>query len=152
MARGEQLLVVCLCAAWCDTCGEFRAALTDQRAVVLDVQPDETDVAALGAEVADALGDADREHLNDEQYLGLQNHLIEHPDAGAVIRETAGVRKVRWRSGGKGKSGGVRVIYNWVTMDEQIFFRTIYGKSQKEDLTSQDLRDISKLLEELTNG
>lgn len=92
-----------------------------------------------------------RDHLDDEEYRGLQAHLIEHPDAGAVIRETGGVRKVRWRSRGKGKSGGVRVIYYWVKADEQIFFLTIYGKSQKEDLTSQDLRKISKLLEELTN-
>ena len=93
-----------------------------------------------------------REYLDDEQYRGLQAHLVEHPDAGALIRETGGVRKVRWRSSGKGKSGGVRVIYYWVRADEQIFFLTIYGKSRKEDLTSQDLRKIAKLLEELTNG
>ena len=36
-----------------------------------------------------------REHLNDEQYRGLQAHLVEHPDAGALIRETGGVRKGR---------------------------------------------------------
>ena len=93
-----------------------------------------------------------REHLDDEEYRGLQIHLIEHPDAGAVIRGTGGVRKVRWRSGGKGKSGGVRVIYYWLNADEQIFLLTIYGKSEKEDLSSQDLRKIARLLEELGNG
>ena len=93
-----------------------------------------------------------REHLDDEEYRGLQIHLIEHPDAGAVIRGTGGVRKVRWRSGGKGKSGGVRVIYYWLKADEQIFLLTIYGKSEKEDLSSQDLRKIARLLEELSNG
>ena len=50
------------------------------------------------------------EYLNDDEYRGLQNHLIERPDVGAVIRGSGGVRKARWAAGGKGKSGGVRVI------------------------------------------
>ncbi len=91
-------------------------------------------------------------HLDDEQYRALQTHLIERPDAGAVIRGTGGVRKVRWRIAGKGKSGGVRVIYYWMKSDEQIFFLTIYGKSEKEDLTPRDLRRIERLLEELNDG
>ena len=92
------------------------------------------------------------DHLDDEEYRGFQVHLIERPDAGAVIRGTGGIRKVRWRAGGKGKSGGVRVIYYWIKTDEQIFLLTIYGKSEKEDLTAQDLRKIAKLLEDLSNG
>jgi mRNA-degrading endonuclease RelE of RelBE toxin-antitoxin system len=92
------------------------------------------------------------DHLDDEEYRSLQAYLIERPEAGAVIRETGGARKVRWRAGGKGKSGGVRVIYYWMKADEQIFFLTIYGKSEKEDLTSKDLRRIAKLLEDLSNG
>ena len=55
------------------------------------------------------------DYLSDDEYRRLQNHLIAHPDAGAVIRATGGVRKVRWGAGGKGKSGGVRVIYYWAT-------------------------------------
>lgn len=50
-------------------------------------------------------------YLKDEDYRGLQSHLIKSPDAGAVIRGSGGVRKVRWGAGAKGKSGGVRVIY-----------------------------------------
>ena len=92
------------------------------------------------------------DHLDDEQYRTLQAYLIERPDAGAVIRGTGGVRKVRWRARGKGKSGGVRAIYYWMKADEQIFFLTIYGKSEKEDLTAQDLRKIARLFEDLSNG
>lgn len=91
-------------------------------------------------------------YLHDEEYRRLQNHLVGQPDAGAIIRGSGGVRKVRWSSRGKGKSGGVRVIYYWAKSDEQTFFLAIYGKSEKENLSAGDLRKIVKLLEELLNG
>ncbi|OGA52754.1 MAG: transcriptional regulator [Betaproteobacteria bacterium RIFCSPLOWO2_12_FULL_62_13] len=89
------------------------------------------------------------DYLSDEEYRGLQNFLIERPDAGAVIQRSGGVRKVRWAAGGKGKSGGVRVIYYWVRADDQIFLLTLYGKSEKEDLSAAELKRIVKLIEEL---
>ena len=90
-------------------------------------------------------------YLKDEDYRQLQSHLIKIPDAGAVIRGSGGVRKVRWGVGAKGKSGGVRVIYYWVNADEQILFLTIYGKSEKADLSAADLKRVVRMLEELTN-
>ncbi len=90
-------------------------------------------------------------YLSDDEYRRLQNHLIEHPDAGAVIRNSGGVRKVRWRAGGKGKSGGVRVIYYWAKADDQTFFLTLYDKGEKENLSATDLKRVVKLLEELAN-
>jgi|SRR3989304_1199244 len=89
------------------------------------------------------------DYLGDDEYRGLQNYLIERPDAGAVIQRSGGVRKVRWASGGKGKSGGVRVIYYWLKADDQIFLLTLYGKSEKEDLSAAELKRIVKLIEEL---
>ncbi len=91
-------------------------------------------------------------YLKDEDYRGLQNHLIKSPDAGALIRGSGGVRKVRWGAGAKGKSGGVRVIYYWVNADDQILLLTIYGKNEKADLSATDLKRVVRLLEELTNG
>lgn len=70
------------------------------------------------------------DYLTDEDYRRLQNHLVAHPDAGKVIRASGGMRKVRWQSGGKGKSGGLRVIYYW----------------------ARDLKRIGKMLEEIANG
>jgi hypothetical protein len=90
-------------------------------------------------------------YLSDDEYRLLQNHLIEHPDAGDVIRGSGGVRKVRWASRGKGKSGGVRVIYYWAKADEQTFFLTLYGKGEKDNLNAADLKRVVRLLEELTN-
>lgn len=92
------------------------------------------------------------DYLSDNEYRQLQNHLIEHPDAGAIIRASGGVRKVRWRAGGKGKSGGVRVIYYWVTADQQILLLTLYGKGEREDLSAADLKRVVKLLAEITDG
>ncbi len=92
------------------------------------------------------------DYLDDEEYRRLQVHLMKQPDAGAVIRGSGGVRKVRWGSRGKGKSGGLRVIYYWVTAEDQIVMLTIYGKGEKEDLSVADLKRIVKLVEESTNG
>ena len=88
-------------------------------------------------------------YLSDEEYRGLQNYLIERPEAGAIIRTSGGVRKVRWAAGGKGKSGGVRVIYYWITADDQIVLLTLYGKGDQEDLTAAELKRIVKLIEDL---
>ena len=93
-----------------------------------------------------------RDYLSDDEYRQLQSYLIEHPDAGAIIRNSGGVRKIRWRSGGKGKSGGIRVIYFWAKADDQTFFLTLYGKGEQENLSAGDLKRVVKLLEELANG
>lgn len=92
------------------------------------------------------------DYLSDDEYRSLQCHLITHPDAGALIRGSGGVRKVRWRAGGKGKSGGIRVIYYWAKAVDQIFMLTIYGKGEKADLSAADLKRVTRLLGEITNG
>jgi hypothetical protein len=91
-------------------------------------------------------------YLADEEYRALQNHLIAHPGSGAIIKGSGGVRKIRWRSRGKGKSGGVRVIYYWALAEHHIFMLTLYGKSEKEDLSSADLRVIVRLLTGMKDG
>jgi mRNA-degrading endonuclease RelE of RelBE toxin-antitoxin system len=89
------------------------------------------------------------DYLSDEEYRGLQSYLIAHPDAGPVIKASGGVRKIRWRSGGKGKSGGIRIIYYWAKAANQVFLLTMYRKGEKEDLSSADLEKIVRLLAEL---
>lgn len=51
--------------------------------------------------------------LPDDVYSSLQLALMFRPEAGAVIPGGAGLRKIRWSLPGKGKRGGVRVIYYW---------------------------------------
>lgn len=89
--------------------------------------------------------------LADEEYRLLQKFLAEHPDAGAIIRGSGGLRKVRWQSCGKGKSGGVRIIYYWLRAQERIHLLLIYGKADKENLTPRDLSRVRALLAEIDN-
>lgn len=51
------------------------------------------------------------DYLSEEEYLALQIHLLRYPDSGNIVRGSGGIRKLRWAARGKGKSGGVRVIY-----------------------------------------
>lgn len=51
------------------------------------------------------------DYLTDEEYLGLQSFLVGNPDAGPVVPGSGGVRKLRWAVAGRGKRGGIRVIY-----------------------------------------
>jgi mRNA-degrading endonuclease RelE of RelBE toxin-antitoxin system len=51
------------------------------------------------------------DYLNEEDYAQLQNALIKDPKAGDLIPGSGGVRKLRWRVAGRGKRGGIRVIY-----------------------------------------
>jgi len=51
------------------------------------------------------------DYLSDDEYFGLQNFLLQNPESGKVVPGSGGIRKVRWAMSGRGKSGGVRVIY-----------------------------------------
>jgi mRNA-degrading endonuclease RelE of RelBE toxin-antitoxin system len=85
--------------------------------------------------------------LSDEEYRGLQGYLMERPDAGDIIRGSGGIRKLRWAAKGKGKSGGVRVIYYWAKAPEQIYLLTMYGKSERADIDRATLKRIAAKLE-----
>jgi len=84
------------------------------------------------------------DYLTDEEYLALQEHLCEQPDAGDLIRGSGGVRKLRWSRQGSGKSGGVRVCYYARTKAGQILMLVIYAKSARGSI----LGDVLKALKE----
>lgn len=73
------------------------------------------------------------------------NYIARNPEAGDLIPGTGGVRKVRWGSKNKGKSGGVRVIYYFYDELSPIFLLTAYGKGEKENLTAEQKKQISAL-------
>ncbi len=90
---------------------------------------------------------ADR--VSDEDYRQLQLTLIENPEYGSLISGGGGLRKVRIKASGRGKSGGARVIYYWFVDDHQIFFLDVYSKNEKSDLTKRELRELVTILKEL---
>jgi len=87
------------------------------------------------------------EYLSEEEYLGLQSFLLQYPEAGKVVPKSGGVRKVRWAMSGKGKSGGVRVIYFFKKQDSEIWLLTIYSKNEMENIPAHTLRQIAKEIE-----
>lgn len=76
--------------------------------------------------------------------------LCLNPEAGDVIPGTGGFRKMRWsdRRRGKGKRGGLRIIYFYFPSDEQIWLLTIYGKDEAEDLTSKQKRILKNAIDQ----
>jgi mRNA-degrading endonuclease RelE of RelBE toxin-antitoxin system len=87
-------------------------------------------------------------YLSHDEYLGLQTFLLRYPDSGDIIRGTGGVRKLRWRLAGKGKRGGLRVIYYWQVKADEIWLLTVYGKSERESIPAHILK---KIAEEIRN-
>ena len=86
-------------------------------------------------------------YLSDDEYLGLQSFLLQYPESGKVVRGSGGVRKVRWAMAGKGKSGGVRVIYYFKKQDDEIWLLTIYSKNEVKSIPAHVLRQIAKEIE-----
>jgi len=78
--------------------------------------------------------------LADDEYRLLQAELVRDPKAGATIRGTGGLRKVRWSAPGRGKRGGVRVIYFWAAKRQILLMLLIYGKNEQDDLTAEQRR------------
>ena len=87
------------------------------------------------------------ELLSDDEYAEFQEHLANNPLAGAVIQQTGGLRKIRWSVQGKGKRGGVRVIYYHVTADSQIRLLLIYKKGIQDTLTTDQKKILRQLNE-----
>ena len=85
--------------------------------------------------------------LSDDEYLAFQKYLADNPLVGDVLQQTGGLRKVRWSSQGKGKRGGVRVIYYYVTSASQIRLLLIYKKGIQDDLTSDQRKLVRQLNE-----
>jgi mRNA-degrading endonuclease RelE of RelBE toxin-antitoxin system len=85
--------------------------------------------------------------LSDDSYAEFQRFLAKQPDAGDVIQGTGGLRKIRWVAHGKGKRGGVRVIYFHVSARQQIRMLLIYRKGVKDDLTASEKKVLRALNE-----
>ena len=89
-----------------------------------------------------------RRLLDPESYRLLQLRLVAEPDAGNLIRGTGGLRKIRWEAEGRGKRGGIRVIYYWARTEDVILLLLVYGKAQQDDLTPEQRAALKQLIQE----
>ena len=83
-----------------------------------------------------------QEYLSDDEYSALQQSLLANPEAGAIIPGSGGVRKLRWGVAGRGKRGGIRVIYYLRSRQGQIWMLTLYAKSVSENIRAHVLKKI----------
>ena len=84
--------------------------------------------------------------LTEDELEAFKYFLARNPEAGPVIRGTGGVRKIRWGIGGTGKSGGVRVIYYYMSSAHPIFLLTIYRKAVQVSLTDAQKEAMRQLV------
>ena len=91
-------------------------------------------------------------YLDDDSYQALQNFLVEQPAAGDTMQGTGGLKKLRWSANGKGKRGGVRTIYLYLSDREHLHFLTIYAKNEMEDLSTDQKKILKVIAKEIKNA
>jgi mRNA-degrading endonuclease RelE of RelBE toxin-antitoxin system len=81
-----------------------------------------------------------QQYMDDDEYGELQMFLAARPDAGRIIKGSGGMRKLRWAGSGRGKRGGLRVIYYWWVAKDRISLLLVYPKNEMDDLTADQLK------------
>jgi mRNA-degrading endonuclease RelE of RelBE toxin-antitoxin system len=89
-----------------------------------------------------------QELLSDEEYRQLQLAIASQPEVGPILRGSGGIRKLRWSAQGRGRRGGVRVIYYWAVAQDQILMLFIYPKNEQDTLSQEQLRLLKSIVEE----
>ena len=84
--------------------------------------------------------------LTDDDLKRLQEELAANPQVGRIMKETGGIRKMRFAYEHTGKSGGVRVIYVDFEIRERLYLITAYPKSEKDNLTKAERNELRKLV------
>lgn len=92
------------------------------------------------------------EYWTDDDLRALQSFRLASPDAGDLIRGGSGLRKIRWSAQRRGKRGGARVIYYWHVPKDRIYLIYGYVKSEREDLTPQQIAVLAALMKDMKDG
>lgn len=87
--------------------------------------------------------------LDDDDLMCLQQTLLENPQIGALVKKTGGLRKMRIRLDGRGKSGGARVLYIDFVSYEKIYLISAYSKARQDNLSDEESWKIKQLIESL---
>jgi len=88
-------------------------------------------------------------YLDEDEYSALQQYMLQNPESGEIVPGSGGVRKLRWRRGGMGKRGGLRIIHFLRYQPNEFWMLTLYSKAKHDDVPAHILK---KLLEAFRNG
>ena len=89
-----------------------------------------------------------QDYLADDSYRQLQSSLASDPEAGPLIPGSGGLRKFRWGISGRGKRGGLRIIYYVKRKQDEIWLLTLYPKNVAENIPSHVLRQIKQEIDD----
>ena len=92
------------------------------------------------------------DYLTDAQYTQVQEALMRNPESGRVVPGSGGVRKLRWGQPGRGKRGGIRIIYYLERADGIIWMLTLYAKNETSDIAPETLRKIKDEIDAQSNS
>lgn len=84
--------------------------------------------------------------LSDDERRDVLHYLAAHPRAGDLMEGTGGVRKLRWARGGRGKSGGVRVIYYFYSDAMPLYLLTLFAKNERANLSKAERNVLAELV------
>jgi hypothetical protein len=97
------------------------------------------------AETLEYMRCADR-LLSGADRMDVVAYLAANPKAGDLMQGTGGVRKLRWGRGGRGKSGGVRVIYYFHSDAMPLYLLTVFGKNERANLSKAERNALAELV------
>ena len=83
-------------------------------------------------------------YLDDDEYAGLQEFMMQNPERGDIVRGSGGVRKLRWKREGAGKRGGLRVIYFVRYQPNEFWMLALYTKAKQENVPAHILRQLKE--------
>lgn len=83
--------------------------------------------------------------LRSDEKASIINYLASRPQSGDLMQGTGGIRKLRWSAQGRGKSGGVRVIYYYHNGKTPLFLLTVFGKGEKANISKAERNELAKL-------
>lgn len=88
--------------------------------------------------------------LSADERRDVLQYLAAHPRAGDLMEGTGGVRKLRWARGGRGKSGGVRVIYYFHSDALPLYLLTLFAKNERANLSKAERNALADLVDILS--
>ena len=90
--------------------------------------------------------------LSEDERREIVSYLALHPKAGDLIEGTGGIRKLRWARGGRGKSGGVRVVYYVHSELMPLYLLTLFAKNERANLSKAERNDLAELVDVLVSA
>lgn len=89
--------------------------------------------------------------LTEGERRDVVDYLAAHPKAGDLMEGTGGVRKIRWARAGRGKSGGVRIIYYVHSEAMPLYLLTVFAKNERANLSKAERNNLADLVELLVD-